>query len=291
MTTNQADASEHPLQRFFTSRRARPTFEWERHQRRDVLLIDHPLCQAVFSRQGAQLLHFQPTGQKPWLWCASRWPQVGAIRGGVPVCWPWHGRHPVESGWPAHGWGRLLDWKLIDSRESESGVSLHWRLQLCDWQADLYAELGEGMELRLGTSHEDSEPCQFGHALHAYWRISDVADVALHGLEGAEGFDQLNRRACRQEGELRVAGGCQRVFEHNGPLQLQDQSWQRRLSINSGANASTVVWHPGSRPLLGVAGKEASGFVCVEAASGGDESLSLAPGEQVELSLQACLLH
>jgi len=80
---------EHPLQRFFKSLRERPVFAWERYQKRDVLVIDHPLCQAVFSRQGAQLLHFQPKGQKPWLWCAAKWPQVGAIRGGVPV--GWHG--------------------------------------------------------------------------------------------------------------------------------------------------------------------------------------------------------
>jgi D-hexose-6-phosphate mutarotase len=291
MNPRQSETLEHPLQRFFQSRRARSTFEWERHQHRDVLLIDHPQCQAVFSRQGAQLLHFQPAGQKPWLWCSAQWPQVGAIRGGVPVCWPWYGRHPSEAGWPAHGWARLLAWKLISSSESDAGVSLHWRLQLCDWRADLYAELGSGMALRLCTRHEDIETCQFGHALHAYWRISDVEDVALQGLDGVQGYDQLNRRACRQEGELRVTGGCQRLFEHGGPLQLQDQAWRRRLGISSGDSASTRVWHPGNRPLLGVAGGEASGFVCVEAASGNEESLRLAPGEQVELSLQARLLH
>ncbi|MGU2505279.1 D-hexose-6-phosphate mutarotase, partial [Pseudomonas aeruginosa] len=46
---------EHPLQRFFHSMRAKRPFDWVRFQRRDLLLIDHPLCQAVFSRQGAQL--------------------------------------------------------------------------------------------------------------------------------------------------------------------------------------------------------------------------------------------
>lgn len=63
---------EHPLHRFFSSQRPRPTFEWERYQQRDVLIIDHPRCQAVFSRQGAQLLHFQPAGERPWLWCAEQ---------------------------------------------------------------------------------------------------------------------------------------------------------------------------------------------------------------------------
>jgi D-hexose-6-phosphate mutarotase len=278
---------EHPLQRFFTSRRARPTFEWNRFQLREVLVIDHPRCQAVFSRQGAQLLHFQPHGQKPWLWCAAQWPQVGAIRGGVPVCWPWYGRHPGESGWPAHGWGRLLDWKLLDSRESEEGVSLHWRLQLWDWQVDLHAELGQSMNLRLSTCHDDSEACHFSHALHAYWRISDVDEVSLQGLEGVQGYDELRRQACQQEGELRVTGGCQRVFEHEGAVQLQDQAWQRRFNIDTGDSPNTVIWHPGSRPLLGVAGNETAGFVRVEAAAG--DSFSLEPGQQAQIRLQARL--
>ena len=240
--------------------------------------------QAVFSRQGAQLLHFQPTGQKPWLWCAAKWPQVGAIRGGVPVCWPWYGRHPSENAWPSHGWARLIDWKLLDSSTDDDGVRLHWQLQLCDWQVDLHAHLGETLELRLSTEHQDELPCQLSHALHAYWRIGHVDEIALSGLDGAQGYDQLSRQVCQQEGELRVDGGCQRVFQHEGELQLKDHAWQRELCIDTGDSADTVVWHPGSRPLLGVSFNEASGFVCVESAMA---AASLAPGERAHLSLQA----
>ncbi|MDH0304637.1 MULTISPECIES: D-hexose-6-phosphate mutarotase [unclassified Pseudomonas] len=278
---------EHPLHRFFTSQRPRPTFEWERYQQRDVLIIDHPRCQAVFSRQGAQLLHFQPAGEKPWLWCAEQWPQVGAIRGGVPVCWPWYGRHPSEDLWPAHGWARLLDWKLVDSREDEEGVTLKWRLDLCDWQVDLHARLGASMELSLSTEHQDSEPCQLSHALLAYWRISDVSKIALSGLEDIEGYDRLNRQACREDGALTLKGGCQKVYPGTPRVQLQDPAWQRELCIDTGDSDDTVVWHPGNRPLMGVTGRECQGFVCVEAASGSDEGLSLAPGERAHLRLQA----
>lgn len=291
MLIKEVPMHEHPLQRFFTAQRPRATFEWERFQAREVLVIEHPHCQAVFSRQGAQLLHFQPRGQKPWLWCAAQWPQVGAIRGGVPVCWPWYGRHPEEGGWPAHGWARLLNWTLIDSQSDEDCVQMHWQLQLWDWQVDLHAELGQGMNLRLSTRHQDSEPCHFSHALHAYWQISDVAEVALQGLDGAQGYDQLRRQACRQHGELRVLGGCERLFEHEGAVQLQDLAWQRRLNIDTGSSAGTAVWHPGSRPLLGVSGIESTGFVRVEAVCGSGEGQGLRPGQQASLSLQAQLAH
>src|SRR3990167_3755787 len=148
------NASKHPLAALFPLP-AGQAKKWLQHQGRALLLLEHPRFQAAFSRQGGQLLHFQPRGQRPWLWCASHWPRGGAIRGGVPVCWPWFGRHPSESGWPSHGWARL-----------------------CDWTVTLEAELGEQMRLRLRTSHQDSEPCRLSQALHAYWQVSDVARVA-----------------------------------------------------------------------------------------------------------------
>jgi len=282
---------DHPLQRFFKSERPRPTFEWERFQQRDVLVIDHPTCHAVFSRQGAQLLHFRPHGQKPWLWCSAHWPQAGAIRGGVPVCWPWYGRHPSEGMWPAHGWGRLVDWKLHHSSEDEEGVTLQWRLSLCDWQVDLHARLGEHMELRLSTEHQDSQPCQLSHALLAYWRIGDVNEVTLAGLDGVQSYDKISRKSVMQQGELEVTGACQRVFSGASQLRLQDHAWARNLAIDTVDSDDTVIWHPGSRPLMGVSGKESQGFLCVEATSGSQDNLSLAPGEQAHLSLQARLLN
>jgi D-hexose-6-phosphate mutarotase len=93
---------EHPLQRFFKSLRERPVFAWERFQMRDVLVIDHPLCQAVFSRQGAQLLHFQPVARNPG--CGAR--QVAAGRrhsrwraGVLAVVWPSSQRKRVAVPW------------------------------------------------------------------------------------------------------------------------------------------------------------------------------------------------
>ncbi len=286
--TRPGAAAEHPLAGLFLSP-AGQGMRWVTHQERELLLIEHPRFQAIFSRQGGQLLHFQPQGQHPWLWCARHWPRGGAIRGGVPVCWPWFGRHPSESGWPSHGWARLSEWHLLGSEVDEQGMRLTWQLQLCDWRVTLEAELGEQMKLRLRTSHQDSEPCQLSQALHAYWRISDVARVALLGLDGAAGQDLLARGECRQQGELRIEDGCHRIFRRGALVQVQDLAWQRRLLVDTRGGANSVVWHPGSRPLSDVSWREALGFVCVEAASCGADSLILKPGEDAVLELQARL--
>ncbi|WP_339524164.1 D-hexose-6-phosphate mutarotase [Pseudomonas sp. EA_35y_Pfl2_R111] len=281
-------AAEHPLAGLFGACGGQ-VLRWVAHQERELLLIDHPRFQAAFSRQGGQLLHFQPRGQRAWLWCASHWQRGGAIRGGVPVCWPWFARHPGESGWPSHGWARLSEWELLDCTVDEQGVRLRWQLQLCDWQVILEAELGECMSLRLRSSHQDSEPCQLSHALHAYWRISDVARVTLLGLEGAYGHDLLRRADCQQRGALRVEDGCHRIFRHGGLLQLQDLAWQRSLLIDTQGAANSVVWHPGSRPLTDVGWNEALGFLSVQAACCGADSLILKPGQEAILALQARL--
>lgn len=280
------EGADHPLAGLLRPAAGQP-FRWAGHQGRELLLVEHPRCQAVFSRQGGQLLHFQPRGERPLLWCAARWPRIGAIRGGVPVCWPWFGRHPEEGGWPHHGWARLTDWRLVHKQADAEGVCLRWRLELHDWQVELQADLGERMRLQLVTSHRDSELCVLSQALHAYWRVSDVARVALLGLDGASGRDLLNRAACRQEGELRMIDGCHRLFQGGGRLDIQDPGWQRRLRIDGGDSPGTVVWHPGSRPLSEVSWAEGLGFLSVQAAACGSDSLTLAAGQEARLGLEA----
>ncbi|MCY1289915.1 Aldose 1-epimerase [compost metagenome] len=282
------EGADHPFADLLRPADGRP-FRWSEQQGRELLLVEHPRCSAVFSRQGGQLLHFQPRGERPLLWCAARWPKLGAIRGGVPVCWPWFGRHPMEGGWPHHGWARLSDWRLTHKEADESGVRLNWRLELHDWQVELAAELGERMSLQLVTRHRDSEPCVLSHGLHAYWRVSDVARVGLLGLDGAEGRDLLSREACRQEGELRINDGCHKVFRRGGRVRIQDPGWQRRICIDGGGNPSTLVWHPGSRPLSEVTWAEGLGFLSVQGAACGDDSLELAAGEEARLSLEVWL--
>ncbi len=280
------ETAEHPLAGLFVPG-MRQVFRWSSEQGRELLLIDHPRCRAIFARQGGQLLHFQPRGERPMLWCAARWPRLGAIRGGVPVCWPWFGRHPQESGWPHHGWARLTDWRLLERASSEAGVRLRWRLALHDWEVELQAELGDELALTLTTRHADQEPCMLSQALHAYWRISDIARVAVLGLEGASGQDLLNRQRIVQQGELRPMEGCHRIFDRAGPLRLQDAGWQRRLRIDTGGSPNTVVWHPGGRPLADVGWKEGLGFASIEAAACGTGSQVLAPGETARIQLRA----
>src|SRR5215470_15954624 len=71
--------------------------------------------------QGAHVTAWQPANSEPVLWVSreSRFEPRVAIRGGVPICFPWFGAHPTDATAPAHGFARLQTWTLIEAREHE----------------------------------------------------------------------------------------------------------------------------------------------------------------------------
>lgn len=57
----------------------------------DLIVVDHPQVKASFALQGAHLLSWKPVGEEEVLWLSNNTPfKTGvALRGGVPICWPW----------------------------------------------------------------------------------------------------------------------------------------------------------------------------------------------------------
>ena len=75
--------------------------------------IRTPLATARVALQGAQVLAWRPDGVAPVLWLsgAAVFEADKAVRGGIPVCWPWFGDRPGHS---AHGFVRTRLWELRD---------------------------------------------------------------------------------------------------------------------------------------------------------------------------------
>ena len=87
-----------------------------------VAEITNRHAHARIALQGGHVLAFQPAGQKPVLW-VSRHSQYAAgtpIRGGIPVCWPWFGPHPVDAGKPSHGFARISSWSVLDATAGDA---------------------------------------------------------------------------------------------------------------------------------------------------------------------------
>ena len=67
--------------------------------------VTTPLASGEIYLHGAQVTSWVPAGQGEVLFvsAASRWETGRAIRGGIPICFPWFGNKAGDAQAPAHG--------------------------------------------------------------------------------------------------------------------------------------------------------------------------------------------
>lgn len=90
----------------------------------DAIQISNPFCDALISLQGGQILQFFSKNQnKSLLWLSelAKFETGKAIRGGIPLCFPWFCGHPADANLPAHGFARNSLWSLVNIEEHAAG--------------------------------------------------------------------------------------------------------------------------------------------------------------------------
>lgn len=258
---------------------------------------------AAVSLQGGHVVHWQPVNQAPVLWLSrdARFESGKSIRGGIPVCWPWFGPHATTPAFPAHGFARTAVWEVIASNLEDDG-SVQLGLRMVQGQGHPYAaddiwlelsvRLGKTLSLELTTKNFGAEPVQIGEALHTYFRIGDIADIAIEGLDNNEYWDTVGGVVKRkQEGEIRFALETDRVYI-NSPVEvsINDPLLQRRIHVRKSGSQSTVVWNPWTDKAarMGDLGQPDGWreFVCVESANAWDNRITIEPGMEHCLSVE-----
>ena len=272
---------------------------------RSVWLAREPWGELAVSLQGAQVLHFAPARDSTvassangdaetlvpggWLWVTPT-PQAlpGAIRGGIPLCWPWFGdergadESPDRSG-PFHGVARKAQWRLDAVDEHEDGIELHLspteRLHSQLIPRVVIQANARRLHLELITEHVGETPIKISGALHSYLAVADSFACRVEGLAGARYLDKQAGFAEReQQGELAVRGGLDRIYHSNAEVVLDDG--QHRLRIARQGSDSAVVWHPGEAPPGDTSAEAVRRFVCVESANTRLDPVWLVPGAQ-----------
>lgn len=258
----------------------------------DALCIETPFSTAAISLHGGQVLSFAPQGMSDALWLSpeSRRPPH-AIRGGVPVCWPYFGRQGQPGDVPQHGHARISMWRLTEAQQDEDGSA---RLRLA-----LPAETGAALELEmtlhigrtlvqsLTTHNRGAEPQRFTQALHTYFRVADASQVRVQGLDGLRYADKYDGETHAQAGEWnlhdpRDPGRSDRIYaDTGGHFELIDPVAHRRIVLDTSGSRSLVVWNPGAEGARAFADMPADSwrhFVCLEAANAGTDVIEVAPG-------------
>lgn len=260
---------------------------------------------------GAHVWAWQPSGHKPVLWMSaqSMYEAGQAIRGGVPVIFPWFGLGPQGTLKPAHGFGRLQPWtrtSVDDSLDTDGRLIAEYRLDQTrtgtqtDFPHDFVAHLRvvfapEYLRIGLEVRNTGDVPFTFEEALHTYIAVGDVRQVSIAGLEGASyqnrvvGAVQVD---CVQDGPVTIGSETDRLYTHDGSVVLDDPVWGRQLKVSKVGSANTVVWNPWvtkSAAMPDFGDDEWVGMICIEAANALENAITLAPGESHRMRQQISL--
>jgi glucose-6-phosphate 1-epimerase len=262
-----------------------------------VAEIENNLASAKICLLGAYLLTWRPRSTSiPVVWLSehTNLAQSKAIRGGVPICWPWFGEHESDRSFPRHGFARAVPWQIIETATEPDGAT-RLELKLLDspqaqqqWphacELKLTIIIGETLKMQLATTNTGKEAFVIGEAMHTYFQISDIEKVSVTGLANTEYLDKVEDFARKpQAGDITFAGETDRVYvDTEATCTIEDAGLKRRITIAKSGSRSTVVWTPWKEKadLLGDMGSN-EGWrraVCVESANASDNVVTVAPG-------------
>ena len=227
------------------------------------------VLEGVFSRAlvhpiGATVLSWVPAGQSDVLWVApgARYEEGRAIRGGIPVCWPWF----ADAGTPSHGLVRTRRWELMRQETTDGVATAEWGIEHDDgdWAFFLTYRVRAGRDLSVELIHEDKSgrECSVGGALHTYLRL-DSARTQVHGLDGV-GWDKLAKQEIEVASPVGLRGPLDVVVPHDGPVTIVDPD--RRLHVDGRNHRDVVLWNPGGAAVSDLAPGDEHAFACVETA-------------------------
>ncbi len=263
----------------------------------DYLEVSNENANAKIALQGAHIFHFQAKKRRPLLWLSktSRFKKRKAIRGGIPICWPWFGAHEDHKTLPNHGFARTSLWEHTNTEEITSGETrITLRLRHCKeslklwpyrFELSLTIMIASELKLSLTTKNLDSKAFKISSALHSYLAIEEISSVYIEGLEQKYYYDKVDDSFDnRQEGRLYVTQETDRIYQEvHSPLFLQDST--QRIKIETEGSGTVVVWNPGEE----LAGRmpdlsDHRSMLCIESANALEDEVEIQPDRSHTLS-------
>src|ERR1700728_1575355 len=258
--------------------------------------VSAPWASAEIYLYGAQLTSWQPVNGEEVIFLSehSNWQDGDAIRGGIPVCFPWFRAKVDNPAAPVHGVVRTKEWRLesvqidgesvvvICSAESDESTHRWWPHA---FRLTHRLSIGKSLRLELHVTNTGQTSFRFEEALHTYFRVGQAERVSIHGLDQAAYLDNLdgNRRKT-QTGDLMFTRRTDNAYiDVPGPAEVIDPTWHRNVRTEKVNSATTVVWNPwqdGANSLGDLGNDEWRQFACVEASNIFDSAVTLAPGQE-----------
>jgi glucose-6-phosphate 1-epimerase len=254
-------------------------------------------AEATVFVQGAHLTNWQPAGEEPVLFLSAKSEMAPgrAIRGGVPVIFPWFGPRTDGKPGPAHGFARTQEWELAFAALTGDALRLTWTLGPSEASRALGFDhfrvayemtIGQTLTLQMTVANASSAGTSlaFEEALHTYFAVANAEKVWIDGLGGTAYLDKVDgmKQKVQPKGAFKLTGRTDRGYlETPATCVLRDEAAERRIVVEKAGSSSTVVWNPWSDLTATMADMEPEGWrrmLCVETANVGASAVTLAPG-------------
>ncbi len=249
---------------------------------------------------GAHVTHWQPKGQAPVIWLSSlaEFGEGKAIRGGVPVCFPWFAtdteKHDGGKPGPSHGFARTQNWDFAFA--ALAGEALHLTFTLAPneisrrfgydhFRVAYEVVVADTLTLKLTVANTGTEPLKFEEALHTYFNVGELHSARLTGLESAPFIDKTDGMKAKTgpAEALEFPVWTDRMYPHTtATTVIHDGHDARTITVAKQHSATTVVWNPhpeGSAGAKDLAPNSWESFLAVETANAGADAITLQPGE------------
>jgi len=254
--------------------------------------VQNQSASALISLYGGQILSFKPVDEKADMLFLSKKSFYGdgkAIRGGIPVCWPWFGPDPKGLQRPNHGFVRNHLWEVTGTltTETETKISLQFTESLKyekTWKQPftltLQFSIAKTLVIKLVTENTGEKPFSITQAFHTYFSIGDINQVQVLGLEGCTYFDKLDQGKEKMQTDIvTITDEIDRIYEDiDNHLVLNDPANNRRIEIASENCRTGVVWNPWQKAMVDLEEQDYQCFVCVETGNIAFDLVQIPPG-------------
>ena len=249
---------------------------------------------------GAHVTHFQKKGEPPLIFMSAKsfFAPGKAIRGGVPICYPWFGN---RDGGPSHGFARITEWELVQtSATAEGAVKIHFALPKISgssaWnnlRTEFTVTIADTLTMELETTNESCDNAvEFEECLHTYLHVGSIGLVSITGLESAaylnfaEGDNGVHKPA--EPAPIKIVRETNRTYiDTTSTVEIRDERLKRVIRVEKANSKSTVVWNPWTTQKMPEdwAVNDCADMVCVESGNVKQNKVSLAPGKSTALKV------
>ncbi|RLA17289.1 MAG: D-hexose-6-phosphate mutarotase [Gammaproteobacteria bacterium] len=269
--------------------------------------VNNTKASALISIYAGQVLSFRPANEAEDFMFISEsayFTEGKAIKGGIPICWPWFGAAPemkngADNKKPDHGFVRNSYWSVATAKVLANGdTKIILEFEDTDktreiWPYSFYLALeimiSDSLTIELLTRNTGKQAFTITEALHTYFNVGDATRVEVLGLEHTEYLDKKADfvKVC-QVGAITLTEETDHIhtdIKHG--LVLNDPAFKRKIKISSSGNKNVVVWNPwakGSADMKDLDKDDYKHFICLEIANAASDIVEILPNSEYKIA-------